>query len=78
MSHADWAEHAACRDLDPELFFPVGLTGPGWEQLQAAREVCARCPVVRSCLDWALEAGVSDGVWGGTTPDERRVIRMRA
>ncbi|PSL04256.1 WhiB family redox-sensing transcriptional regulator [Haloactinopolyspora alba] len=78
MLHGRWAEDAACRDLDPELFFPVGPAGPGTEQERRALEVCGRCPVRRACLDWALRVGEADGVWGGTTPDERRLIRRRS
>lgn len=78
MQRGQWAQRAACRGLDPELFFPVGFSGPGSEQLRFARRVCAQCSVVQACLDWALEVGESDGVWGGTTPDERRLIRMSA
>lgn len=36
------------------------------------------CPVRNECLDYALTAehGLY-GMWGGTTPKERRVIRRR-
>jgi WhiB family transcriptional regulator, redox-sensing transcriptional regulator len=30
------------------------------------------------CLEWALSEGVSSGVWGGTTEEERRAIRQAA
>jgi hypothetical protein len=30
------------------------------------------------CLDWALRAGEPAGIWGGTTPDERRLLRRSA
>ena len=50
----DWRHRALCRDEDPELFFPIGTTGPALVQMEQAKTVCRRCPVVESCLDWAL------------------------
>jgi len=69
---------AACRDEDPELFFPVGKTGPALLQIEEAKEVCRRCEVVEACLRWALETGQDAGVWGGMSEDERRSIRKMA
>jgi WhiB family redox-sensing transcriptional regulator len=66
---------AACRDEDPELFFPVGKTGPALLQIEDAKEVCRRCEVVDDCLQWALETGQDAGVWGGMSEDERRSMR---
>jgi WhiB family transcriptional regulator, redox-sensing transcriptional regulator len=71
----DWRNQAACVDLDPELWFPVGTTGPAVEQTERAKAVCAGCPVITHCLAWALETGQSDGIWGGKTADERRALR---
>jgi WhiB family transcriptional regulator, redox-sensing transcriptional regulator len=68
----------ACRDEDPELFFPVGSTGPALLQIEDAKEVCRRCEVVDACLRWALETGQDAGVWGGMSEDERRSIRKMA
>lgn len=68
-------DHAACRDTDPELFFPVGESGPALRQTRMAQAVCAGCPVAADCLEWALEHGVGDGVFGGMTADERRDLR---
>jgi WhiB family redox-sensing transcriptional regulator len=72
-----WQQEAACRTEDPELFFPVGQSGPAKFQERQAKEVCARCPVQQSCLRDALDAGDLSGVWGGATEDERRAIRRR-
>jgi WhiB family transcriptional regulator, redox-sensing transcriptional regulator len=73
----DWRDDAACREADPELFFPVSTTGPALRQVQEAIRICQTCPVQTQCLAWALEQG-ADGVWGGTTPEQRRAIRRPA
>ncbi len=66
-----WREAAACRDTDPELFFPMSSRGQSWEQSQGAKDFCARCPVVRCCLEFALRTRQMYGVWGGMTEEER-------
>ena len=73
-----WHDDAACRDEDPELFFPIGSTGPALVQLQQAKAVCAGCQVQSVCLEWALAAGVEHGVWGGLGEEERRSLKRRA
>jgi len=73
----DWRHRAICRDEDPELFFPVGNSGPALLQAAEAKTVCRRCPVVADCLAWALESGQDAGVWGGMTEDERRALKRR-
>ena len=40
----DWRHRALCRDEDPELFFPIGTTGPAVVQIEQAKAVCRRCP----------------------------------
>jgi WhiB family redox-sensing transcriptional regulator len=72
-----WRKGAACRTEDPELFFPVGTSGPALLQVEQAKAVCHRCPVTDRCLAWALETGQDAGVWGGMSEDERRVVRRR-
>jgi WhiB family redox-sensing transcriptional regulator len=74
-NRADWRHHAACRSVDPELFFPVGTQGAALVQVAAARAVCRRCPVESACLGWALGKPQLSGVWGGTTEAERRALR---
>ena len=71
----DWRHHSVCRDEDPELFFPIGTSGPALLQVEQAKKVCGRCPVSNECLKWALETGQDAGVWGGTSEDERRLLK---
>ena len=73
----DWRHEAACRDEDPELFFPIGNTGPALVQIEEAKAVCRVCPVIDECLKWALETGQESGVWGGLSEDERRELKRR-
>jgi WhiB family transcriptional regulator, redox-sensing transcriptional regulator len=73
----DWRHRALCRHVDPELFFPIGTTGPAAVQVEEAKAVCRRCPVVNDCLQWALASGQDAGVWGGLDEDERRALRRR-
>ncbi|MFJ5531126.1 WhiB family transcriptional regulator [Streptomyces sp. NPDC093261] len=67
----EWLRYAACEGEDPDLFFPVGTTGPALEETAAAKRICGRCPVIGECLDWALRSGQTAGVWGGTGEKER-------
>jgi WhiB family redox-sensing transcriptional regulator len=72
----DWQERAMCGPEDDGLFF-----GPDGEGEQARREreakakaVCAVCPSRLLCLEYALDASPVQGVWGGLSEDERRVV----
>ncbi|MFH9553851.1 WhiB family transcriptional regulator [Streptomyces sp. NBC_00377] len=67
----EWLRSAACVGEDPELFFPVGTTGPALRDVSAAKRVCARCTVSPECLSYALAIGQTSGVWGGTGEEER-------
>jgi WhiB family transcriptional regulator, redox-sensing transcriptional regulator len=70
-----WRSQALCRDTDPELFFPIGTTGAALVQIEHARAVCRQCPVQSDCLDFALTTNQDSGIWGGTSEEERRVLR---
>ena len=72
-----WRNRPACLDEDPELFFPVGNTGPALLQIEEAKAVCRRCQVVETCLEWAMESGQDFGVWGEMSEDERRALKRR-
>lgn len=67
-----WRDDSACKTAEPELFFPVGSSGPARVQEEYAKSFCNRCPVRQECLDWAVETGQYTGVWGGLTETERR------
>jgi len=72
---ASWRLRAACRQVDPELFFPVGTTGPSIEQVGQAKGICQGCEVREPCLGWALRNQIAFGIWGGTTEEDRQALR---
>ncbi len=67
----DWRQLAACRHADPELFFPVSMSGPSLDQITQAKAICVGCPVRRQCLGFALDTRQNHGVWGGMSEQER-------
>lgn len=71
----EWMADAECRYYDPELFFPVGTTGPAVAQIAEAKTVCRRCPVMSECLTWALATAQDHGVFGGASEEERRALK---
>lgn len=73
----DWRDVALCRDTDPDLFFPVGTTGPAIEQIENAKAVCHQCDAQAPCLEYALATNQDSGVWGGTSEEERRQLRKQ-
>lgn len=70
-----WRAHAACRDTDPGLFFPVGVTGAALRQIEDARAVCISCSCQEACLEFALRSNQDTGIWGGASEEERRYLR---
>jgi WhiB family transcriptional regulator, redox-sensing transcriptional regulator len=77
MSTHHWRDQASCRSTDPDLFFPVGTTGPAIVQIEAAKAVCETCPAKAPCLEYALTSHQDAGVWGGHSEEERRTIRRQ-
>jgi WhiB family redox-sensing transcriptional regulator len=70
-----WMSRGACREAEPELFFPIAAaTGPAARQAEAAKVICGHCAVRANCLSYALET-MPEGIWGGTTQDERHALR---
>ena len=77
LDAGSWRTAASCRSTDPDLFFPVGTTGTALDHISAAKSVCRACPVQVPCLDYALETNQDSGIWGGTSEEERRVLRRQ-
>src|SRR5690606_38586989 len=77
VDRMDWRHRAACRDVDPERFFPIGNTRPAILQIEDAKQVCQRLDVTYACLICALEYVQEAGVWGGMSEDERRALKRR-
>jgi WhiB family redox-sensing transcriptional regulator len=71
---ADWRTLAACRGLDPELFFPARGDSFAARNAQA---VCATCPVAEQCLEFAIEVGETEGIWGGLSGRQLRAEKRR-
>jgi WhiB family redox-sensing transcriptional regulator len=75
----EWRDQSACRDVDPELFFPLTSTGPSEYQIAKARAICSTCAVRVACLEWSLANDVTHGVWGGLSEHERHdLLRARS
>ena len=72
----DWQMQAACRGLDSGMFFhPEGERGGTRRRRdEAAKAICARCPVLEQCREHALAVQEPYGVWGGLSEDERATI----
>lgn len=68
-----FGDRALCAQTDPEAFSPErgGDNKP-------AKAMCRRCPVTGACLSWALDTRQEYGIWGATSPTERkRILRDR-
>lgn len=72
----EWQKKAACSgtmgfSADHDFFPERGMSK--YISL-TAKEYCQKCKVQAECLDYALEHNIKDGIWGGTTVKERRVL----
>jgi len=77
-SKYSWREQASCKGIDPNVFVPnenSGLTGR--TTYAVARDFCKRCTVVNECLMFALKENMEFGMFGGTTPRERRGLKKQ-
>jgi WhiB family redox-sensing transcriptional regulator len=67
-----WMAAGNCRLHPPATFFPSDGVG-----VDRARKICRDCPVIGTCLEFALEERIDHGVWGGCSERERRRILKR-
>ena len=67
----NWDDEASCQSIDPEVFFPEHQG----DHASIAKAICRGCPVRMQCLEFALDARLDHGVWGGMTENERRSLR---
>lgn len=77
----DWQRDAACRGDDAAAFYPPLRTESKPERAereQAAKAVCAACPVRDECLDHAIRFDERYGIWGGLNDIERRHLARSA
>lgn len=74
-----WHSEAVCRRDEAGLFFAPSKepTAARLSREQAAKRLCARCPVMVECREHALVLPEPYGVWGGLTAAERRVVLAR-
>jgi WhiB family redox-sensing transcriptional regulator len=75
----DWNQ-AACRGTDPDLFFKTAVSGGrGGASVtldDEAKAICnSPCPIRLGCLRWAMDSGITDGVFGGVSADDRRSMK---
>ncbi len=63
---------ARCTSESPDVFFPSDGVG-----VLQAQKICADCPVVNECLEFALANHISHGVWGGASERQRRRLQRR-
>ena len=65
----NWMARGLCANQPPETFFPSDGVG-----VEVAKRICAQCPVVEPCLEYALANRIDHGVWGGCSERQRRRI----
>lgn len=72
----DWRAQAACSGYPNTLFFPTSDVAED-AIVEKAKAVCAVCPVIEDCLEYALETNQRAGIWGGTSEQERKSLRRK-
>lgn len=66
-----WRSKAACK-TQTKLFFPAEEKKT--VSYKDALTICNTCEVKMDCLNYAVSYEMMHGVWGGTTPNQRRVL----
>lgn len=63
-----------CTQYDTDIFYPEEYTDTS---VAKAKSICNSCWLKDKCLDYAVASKEGEGVWGGTTPRERRLMLRR-
>lgn len=74
MPRGDWMEQALCKETDTRVFFIYREDKDQRQRREDAYSICRSCPVQAKCLDYAI-VNNEVGIWGGTTDQERRLLR---
>lgn len=81
----EWHDRAGCKGQPAHYFFPESKYGDSQNHrkcVMEARKICMKCPVMKDCFDYAMEANEEYGVWGGVDfyghrmSSERRIKRL--
>ena len=75
----EWQLRGRCRGMPTEIFF-TAEQDKGRRRLdheKRAKRICQTCPVLNQCRQYAVAAAEPYGIWGATTPQERRDLRRR-
>ena len=72
-----WLSKAHCKGAGVDMFFIDERDRESLKRLKAAKTICKKCPVTKQCLEYALQAPMEFGVWGGLSPSERWHIRLQ-
>ncbi len=75
LEQESWMLEGDCLYSDTDLFFPIGSSMKTIKQVNQAKAICAECPVISECLEYAIRTNQDSGIWGGTTDEERKLIR---
>jgi WhiB family transcriptional regulator, redox-sensing transcriptional regulator len=62
-------DEAICQGAEPYIF-----DGETLMDVLEAKKICSACPIQAMCLEWATQTQEA-GVWGGSTPEERKKLR---
>lgn len=69
-------ENPGCAEVGGDLWFPEKEYGFGTTEIAIAKSICKQCPHKIECAEWGI-ANEIHGIWGGTMPRERRILRRR-
>lgn len=67
-----WQARAVCATLPVEQSDPMFFPKDG--DYTAGQALCDQCPVRQECLQYAIDNRLTDGLFGGLTPEDRKPL----